>query len=204
VTPRPAAAEPTVVKGRAEVAERGAAPWAVPRRLVQLLDLQLGIASTAVTLRRPERLDLQGFTTRGRSTRHGLAQATARLLDVIVPLLVDEILKRVDLDAVARRLDLDALIADVDIDAAASKLDVAAVIDRVDLAALARGVIVQLDLPQIIRESTGSLTSDTVRGVRMQSISGDDALGRIIDRLARRRPRPRPVTPSLSSGPGIS
>ena len=72
----------------------------------------------------------------------------------------------------------------VDIDAAAARLDLEAVIGRVDLAGLARQVLEEIDLPEIIRESTGSMASDTLRGVRMQTISADDAVGRAVDKLA--------------------
>jgi hypothetical protein len=58
-----------------------------------------------------------------------------------------------------------------------------AVLKRIDLAGLAEGVIAEVDLAEIIRQSTGSVASDTVRGVRMQSISGDEAVGRAVGRL---------------------
>ena len=44
-----------------------------------------------------------------------------------------------------------------------------------------------IDLPEIIRESTGSMASEVVRDVRMQSIDADVAIARIVDRLIRRR-----------------
>jgi hypothetical protein len=97
--------------------------------------------------------------------------------------------ERVDLDALVATVDLDAVVATVDLDAAAARLDLAAVIDRIDLVGLAEDVIAEVDLPGIIRESTGSMASDTVLGVRMQSISGDEALGRAVDRLRLRRRR---------------
>jgi hypothetical protein len=50
-------------------------------------------------------------------------------------------------------------------------------------------VLAEIDLPEIIRESTGAMASDTVRGVRMQTISADDAVGRAVDRLRLRRAR---------------
>ena len=80
--------------------------------------------------------------------------------------------RRLDLDAVVERLDLDAVIA------------------RLDLVGIAENVIAEVDLPEIIRESTGSVASEAVRGVRMQRISGDEAVGRAIDRLRLRRGRP--------------
>ena len=70
------------------------------------------------------------------------------------------------MDAIARRVDLDAIV------------------DRLDLVALANRVIEGIDLAEIIRESTGSVTGEMVRGVRMQGIEAD------------RRSRPgRPAAP---------
>ena len=131
----------------------------------------------------------------------------ARLdLDAVAARLdIDAVAARLDIDAVVNRLDLtsivqervdiDAVVDAVDLDAAAARLDLDAVIARIDLAGLAQEVIAEIDLPEIIRESTGSVASDTVRGVRMRGISGDDAVGRAVDRLRhRRQPEPGVVT----------
>jgi hypothetical protein len=73
----------------------------------------------------------------------------------------------------------------------------AEVMKRIDMAGLAEGVIAEVDLAEIIRQSTGSVASDTVRGVRMQGISGDQAVGRVVGRLRlRRRPTDPGVTPA--------
>jgi hypothetical protein len=112
---------------------------------------------------------------------------------------VDAVLDRIDLTAIVReRVDLDAIVAAVDIDAIASRLDVEAVIDRLDLAGLAEQVIEAVNLPEIIRDSTGSMASEAVRGVRMQSIEADEAVGRVLDRVFRRRRTP----PASSSSDG--
>jgi hypothetical protein len=179
---------------------------------------------------------LTGLTRSGEERRTELFRALSALLDELVPLVAEALLRRMDLtgvvqrfvdldevvagvdldgvasrldiDAVARRLDLDsvvarldltgivrdqvdldALVASVDLNAAAARLDLDAVIERIDLVGLAEDVIAEVDLPEIIRESTGSMASETVRGVRMQSISGDQALGRAVDRLRLRRGR---------------
>jgi hypothetical protein len=81
------------------------------------------------------------------------------------------------------------------------RLDLDALIDRIDLVGLAEGVIAEVDLPEIIRESTSSVASDTVRGVRMQGISGDEALGRAVGRLRLRRGRTAAATPSVDGPP---
>ena len=184
-------------------------------------------------------------------SRHGAEQrvlaedAVARLLDLLVPVVAVEVLRRldlttvvkqyvdldaivagVDLDAVASRLDvlavverldltalvqqrvdlnaivagvdLDAIASRLDVDAVAARLDVDAVIDRLDLAAIAEEVIAAVDLPAIIRESTGSMASETVRGARMQGIAADEAVGRVVDRLLLRRGHRRTQAPDGS------
>jgi hypothetical protein len=159
---------------------------------------------------------LAGLARKGQLHRRDAEWELVNLLDRLVPLVVQLVLDRVDLNRVVReRVDLDGLVAAVDIDAVAGRLDVDALLDRVDLnkivrervdvdglvatvdvgavidqldlRSLAEQVIAEVDLPEIIRASTGSVTSDTVRGVRMRSISGDDALTRAADRFRLRR-----------------
>ena len=168
---------------------------------------------------------LDDLARRGARQRLVTRDDVSRLLDVLVPVVTVEVLRRidltkavteyVDLDAVAARLDvdavaarldidavvdrmdltrlveervdLDAIVAGVDIDAIAARIDIDAVIARIDLVGIAQEVIDEIDLPEIIRESTGSMASETVRGVRMQGIAGDEALGRVVDRILLRR-----------------
>ncbi len=217
----------------------------------------------------PQRLQparwLAVVANEGAERKAVLARAAAMWLDAVVPLLLDEVVRRADLTKVVQRyVDLDALVAGVDLDAAAARLDVAAiarrldlddlvrgvdvdaivdrvnveavvnrvdldaaahrldlelvldridltalvlqrvdldvlvqaVLDRIELVALAEEVIDGVDLPGIIRESTGSMASDTVRGVRMQGIAADDAVGHAIDRFLLRRGRRSTEAPS--------
>lgn len=138
----------------------------------------------------------------------------ARLTQLVTQYLdLDEVIAAVDLDGAAKHLDLDAAVARVDLDAAVGRLDLNAVINRLDLteivlervdlervvaAVLQRiqpadlvgpveEIIDAIDLPEIIRESTGSMASDTVRGARMHGIAADEAVARAVDRLLLRR-----------------
>ena len=140
--------------------------------------------------------------------------AVVRHLAELVPLTelirqtvdLDVLVADVDLDAVASRIDLDPLAARIDVEAildrvdlneiAKERLDINAVvrtvdidsiIDRIDLVALANEVIDEIDLPGIIRQSSGSLASESVRNVRIQSIEADRAVERVIDRFRLRR-----------------
>ena len=139
--------------------------------------------------------------------QHRLAQAEfARMMDELIPLVAAQVLGRIDLTAlVLERVDLDTIVAAVDINAAAGRLDVNAVagtvdidaiIDRVDLVGLAEEVINAIDLPEIIRDSTGAVASETVRGARMRGIAADQAISRTMGRLLQRRTSPTTGTDS--------
>lgn len=107
--------------------------------------------------------------------------AIARQVDV------DAIVSQVDIDAIAKRIDMDAIAERIDVDAIVSRVDVDAIVRRLDLVALAEEVVNGIDLPEIIRESTGSMASDVVRDARMQGIDADVAIARVVDRIIRRR-----------------
>lgn len=96
---------------------------------------------------------------------------------------VGAIINRVDLDAVAATIDVGAIIDRVDLDAVAATIDVDAIIGRVDLIGLANAVIEGVDLPTIIRESTGSMSTEAMRGVRSQGMHADDAVSGFVGRL---------------------
>jgi hypothetical protein len=111
-------------------------------------------------------------------------------VSALAPVIVERILERISLtELVKEHVDVDAIVAGVDIDAIVDRLDIDAIIARIDLAELAEEVIEGIDLPEIIRESTGTVASEVVRGVRMQSIDADEAIARVVDRFLRRRRR---------------
>jgi hypothetical protein len=202
---------------------------------------------------------LDAINREGEARREALGVEMSRRLDVLVPVVLDQVLRRAHLtDVVLRYVDLNRAVSAVDLDAAAARLDVLrvldridltkvvlervdldaivqrvldrmdltalvlervnldaliqafldridltavvlrrvdldaviqAALDRIDLVALAAEVIEGVDLPEIIRESTGSMASDTVQGVRMQGIVADEAVGRALDRFLLRRAR---------------
>ena len=69
-----------------------------------------------------------------------------------------------------------------------------------DLIAIADYIVDGIDLPDIIRSSTGSMASETLRTVRLQSFDADAAAQRLVDRVLVWR-RSRPVGSSPSSPP---
>ncbi|MEZ5115577.1 MAG: hypothetical protein R2737_04835 [Candidatus Nanopelagicales bacterium] len=124
--------------------------------------------------------------------------------------LTDLVLTRVDLErvvtAVLDGMDLTQLVQSrVDIDALAATIDLDAIIDRLDLIGLADYIIDEIDLPAIIQQSTGSVASEAVRGVRMQTIDADRKASSVVDRLLLRRKGRRTDAPgdpeSLQRGP---
>ncbi|TFV92952.1 hypothetical protein E4P40_00775 [Blastococcus sp. CT_GayMR20] len=102
---------------------------------------------------------------------------------------LDAIVARVDIDQIASGIDLDAIIARIDPDAVVARVDVEAVLDRLDLPTIARQVIEGIDLPAVLRQSTGAVSSQAARVVRTEGMNADDSVARFIDRVLR-RPRP--------------
>ena len=115
-------------------------------------------------------------------------EAASSFAGRILPELTNAILDKLDLTQIAiDHLDIDRILDSVDLDAVIERVDLNAAIHRVDLAGIATEVIGEIDLPELIRESTGAVTSETVRAVRMRSAEADLFMGRIIDRLLMRK-----------------
>jgi hypothetical protein len=172
---------------------------------------------SATGLRGPARREAERLNDRWMEVSPGAREAAAAFARELVPevtgALLDQLdlssvvqervdLERVvdglDLDAVAARIDLDRIVGRIDLDAVASKIDVDAIVARVDLEAtvrrldtaqLAREVIEELDLLTIIRESTESVTAEAVDDIRYGAVDADRAVGRVVDRIFRRRSR---------------
>jgi hypothetical protein len=129
------------------------------------------------------------------AARRDIENAIAAVLPAVVERVLEElpltelVKRHVDIDALVAAVDLDAVVARIDIDAIARRIDIDAIISRIDLVGLADEVIEGIDLPEIIRASTGTVASEVVRGVRMQSIDADEAIARVVDRLFLRRRR---------------
>jgi len=115
-----------------------------------------------------------GVARRGARHRVWAGQEVERLLDQWTSVIVERVVSRLDLTGlVIRHVDLDA------------------VIEEVDVAGLVEDVIADIDLPTIIRDSTGAMASETVRSARMTGISADEAISRSVERhLFRRRRSP--------------
>jgi hypothetical protein len=101
--------------------------------------------------------------------------------------LVGAVLGPLDLtDIVRTKVDIDALVDEVDLDRILARVDVDAVVDRLDLGELVQEVLDEVDLPALIRESTGTITADATDEIRYASLDADRLVARFIDRLMRR------------------
>ena len=160
--------------------------------VLRRVDLDRVVASVDV-LAAVQRLDLTAIVLEG-----------VELDSIVAGVDIEAIVDRLDIAAIVAGVDLDAIITRVDPDPIADRVNVQAVIDRIDLVGLAKYVVQEIDLPEIIRESTGSVASEAVRGARMQSIEADQAVQRAVDRLLlRRRHRPTETTePPRPTGEG--
>jgi hypothetical protein len=112
-------------------------------------------------------------------------QVAARIdLDAIVRRVdVDAVVARVDLDTIVERIDIDAVAARIDVDAIVAGVDIDAIVARLDLPGLTEQVIEDVDLGEIIRESSSSMASETVDALRVQGMRVDGLVGRIVDRI---------------------
>jgi hypothetical protein len=126
--------------------------------------------------RRIEYWSVRGQAERLRA-RDEAAAAARRLIRAVTAVVLDE----VDVEAVVSRVDVDQIAARIDIDA---------IVARLDLVALTEGVLDEIDLGKLVRESGGSMTAETIDAFRLQNMHADRFVDRIADRLLRRGDRP--------------
>jgi hypothetical protein len=141
-------------------------------------------------------LDLDGWAARGLAEQQraqaaavnaGRALIAALAAAVLDEIDLDEIVARVDVDAVAARIDLDAIVSRIDLDAIVGRVDIDAIVARVDLPALTEEVIDEVDLGEIIRESSSTMATETVDALRAQGMRVDGLVSRVVDRILLRQ-----------------
>jgi len=148
-----------------------------------------------------------GLMVYSTQTVWALGEATARtvvgsMLDRIVPTLTEAIVSRMNLtDVVLRNVDLYAVVTAaldeldltqivvdrVDVDQIVDRADIDAVVDRVPMLQIADYIIEEIDLPQIIRESTGGIAMDAFTTTRFSAVKSDEVLSKIVGTLMFRR-----------------
>jgi hypothetical protein len=147
----------------------------------------------------------RGVVEQGRNRE--LAESALRALIATVATTVldeidlDEIADRIDVGRLVDRVDLDEVVARVDLDRVVERLDMDAIVERVDLSHIARQVLEEVDFDQMIRESTSSFAGETLDALRSQGTSADHFMGRLADRIRRRREEDPPSAPSAPNGP---
>jgi hypothetical protein len=100
---------------------------------------------------------------------------------------IDRALERIDLNEVVDRIDIERIVARVDVDELAARVDLEAMIERLELVKIAEEVIDELDVGELIRDSTGSMATETVEGIRVQGMNADRFVARLVDRAFGRR-----------------
>ncbi len=81
---------------------------------------------------------------------------------------MEAVLDRVDMEAVLDRVDMEAVLGRVDLDAVIERVDLDAVIERVDVNDFMSGVIQEIQVAGLLRDSTGAIATTTVDVLRTQ------------------------------------
>jgi len=157
------------------------------RRPVAVVEASVqGLAAYGDEQRRVDTVRAQSLLTRAEGA---LAVVMRHVVDLLP---IEAILARVDVNAIVGSVDLNAVLARVDMDA---------LLARLDLPALINNVLSEIELGDLIAESTTNIATDARDVVRMQAHGADDLMARVVDRiLFRRRPRDL-MTPNFATGP---
>jgi len=125
---------------------------------------------------------------------HTVIAGVNAALDRVVPIAVNIVVDRIDLtQIVLDRVDIDAIVARANMDE---------IIDRVPMVDIANYIIDEIDLPKIIRESTGGIATDAVNAARLQSLSLDEFINKIADSIIFRRKGRKVESPASSYSEG--
>lgn len=119
-------------------------------------------------------------------------------LDRILPAITDAVISRIDLtDVVLTRVDLRAIVVqaldELDLTAiVVDRVDLDVIINQIPIVEIADYVIQEIDLPELIRESTGGVADSALNAARMQASNADAGIAHVVDRvLLRARARKR-------------
>jgi hypothetical protein len=145
---------------------------------------------------------IDGFrTSAGELADRGVADAergteqVLQTLDAVIARIVREVLRHIDLNELLRSVDVNALVGRVDLQGVVDRIDPNPLLDRldldaltrrIDLAALAQRVLDEVEVGDVIRESTGTLTVETVDALRRRGADADRRLARFVDAVLNR------------------
>jgi len=124
---------------------------------------------------------VRSLAARGAAIRHNDEEQVKSFLGRIEPVVSSALLMVVDL------LPIDAILARIDVNAIIGQVDVDALIQRVDVPKLVTDGLENIELGDLIADSTTNIAADTRDSVRVQAIRADGGLAGLIDRILRRR-----------------
>lgn len=105
--------------------------------------------------------------------------AVSSILDGVVPPVFNAIISRVDLtEVVVRHVNINEIVAQADINP---------ILDRIPMTEIADYVIEEIDLPSLVRESTGGVADDILGLLRLQAIETDNFFSNLVDKVLFRR-----------------
>lgn len=122
-------------------------------------------------------------------SRAVVSTAINETLDRLVPTIADAIISRIDLtDVVLTQVDLRAIVLraldEIDLTRVViDRVDLDTIINQIPIVDIADYVINEIDLPELIRESTGGVADNALNMARMQASDADAGIARIVDRL---------------------
>jgi len=116
------------------------------------------------------------------------------LNDVVARVDINQIAASIDVDAILNRVDLDAVVDRLNVQSIVERVDMNAVVNRLDLPTITEQVMEEVDIGEIIRESTGTIGTGAVDTLRYSGMNMDRFVGRVVDRVLFRRGG-RAVTP---------
>lgn len=97
------------------------------------------------------------------------------ILDTVVPAAVNAVVSRIDINAIVKE--------HVNVNEIVAQADITPILDRVPMAEIADYVIEEIDLPSLVRESTGGVADGLLGTLRFQAIQTDNFVSDIVDRI---------------------
>jgi hypothetical protein len=128
-------------------------------------------------------LNLDGWAALGPADQRRAQAVAVKAARTLIAALVAAVLDEIDLDQVVARVDLDRIVDRVDVDAVVGRVDLDAVVAWIDVPGLTEQVIDEVDLGEMIRESSSTMASETVDALRVQGMRVDGLVSRIVDRI---------------------
>jgi hypothetical protein len=133
---------------------------------------------------------LQPLAERGAEQRHEDEERFRSFLTGLEPLIsavLDVVVELLPIEAILARVDVDALVGRVDVNGLVQRVDVNEIVQRVDLPGIVTAVLENIELGDLIADSTTNIASSARDTARVQAIRVDGGLAGVVDRLLRRR-----------------